>query len=255
MIGLYMARSALLLQQAKVEVIGNNLANQKTVGFKRDETVQRSFAEMLVYQINPSRWEELPGPPGRRLVGGMAHNIALDGVLTSFAEGPLVETGRSLDFALVGDGYFRVQAPEGFLYTRNGRFFLDEAGRLVTAEGYLVWGESGPIVAGSADLIVTKDGVLYAAGEESGRLQLVSFALEMPPVKSGGNYFLAPEDGAFAESTAQVWSGFLESSNVDLTKEMVKLMEVRRCYEAMQKLVSTYNSLLSKAANELGSLK
>ena len=247
--GLYLAEGAMLVQQAQLQVVSNNMANLRTTGFKRDHGVETSFAEWMVHELRPA-----PGT-GRggtlRPIGTMAHNVATQETVTSFFQGPLEVTDRRLDFALVGNGFFQVQGLEDTLYTRNGRFYITDDGMLVTAEGYEVLGEGGPIQINSDQVDAQSDGSIFVDGVQVGVLDIAVFGEDALIEKFGYNYFTtdAAPDG---EADYEVLTGFLENSNVSLTREMTSLMMIRRTYEAAQKMMITYDQLLDKAANELG---
>lgn len=247
--GLYLAEGAMLVQQAQLQVISNNLANLRTTGFKRDHAVETSFAEWMIHELRPA-----PGTAARGTlhpIGSAAHNVATQETVTSFFQGPLEVTDRSLDFALVGNGFFQVQGLDGVLYTRNGRFNINEEGTLVTAEGYEVLGDGGPLQLGSEEVKVLSDGSLFVDGAQVGTLQIAVFGPDALMEKFGYNYFTtdAAEDG---EADYEVLNGFLEGSNVSLIREMTAMMAVRRTYEAAQKIMITYDQILNKAANDLG---
>ncbi len=248
--GLYLAEGAMLVQQAQLQVISNNLANLRTTGFKRDHGVETSFAEWMIYELRPAPGETRGGT--LHPLGSAAHNVATQETVTSLFQGPLEVTNRNLDFAIVGNGYFQVQGEDDVLYTKNGRFTLDEEGFLITTEGYQVLGEGGPIQPGTDEVSTNPDGSLFVEGVQIGQLQIAVFGPDAAMEKVGYNYFAtdAAEDG---EADYEVLSGFLEGSNVSLTREMTALMAVRRTYEAAQKIMITYDQILDKAANELGS--
>ena len=254
--GLYIAEGAMITQQARMEILGNNLANQQTPGFKKDDGIQTSFGEWLLYARNTTGLPQSPYP-----IGTMAHNVAMAESYTSMRNGSLDNTGRSLDFAINGNGLFQVQNEDGVLYTRNGHMFLNADGYLVDIEGKLVLGEDGPIqivapgmeaaVDLEMDIMVEPDGSIFVLGNLVGRFDLVAFDPELNYTKIGDNYFEPFEPDA--ELNAIVVNRYLEGANVDLAAEMVKMMEIRRNYEAAQKIMITYDGLLNKAANELGS--
>ncbi|NMA91939.1 MAG: flagellar hook-basal body protein [Firmicutes bacterium] len=248
--GLYLAESAMLTGQARLNLISNNLANLKTAGYKRDEPAQVSFNEWLLYCRQPAESANLPHTP----IGEMAHGVAVGEIRTDFTTGGLEETGRGLDFAL-DRGYFTVQGPEGeLLYTRNGRFFLDEEGYLVTADHLPVLGEGGAIQLESPEITVDRGGTIYREGQPIARLQITEFPPDLILEKTGHNYFRAPGAGEILEDNSGVYWRYLENSNVDLTREMVLMLQTRRSYEAAQKVMVSYEQLLSRAANELGAL-
>lgn len=249
--GLYLAEGTMLVQQARLQVISNNLANLRSAGFKRDQAVETSFAEWLVHELRPTI--DVGGGRVLRPVGTIAHNVATQETVTSFEQGPPEVTGRPLDFAILGNGFFEVEGEDDVLYTRNGRFFLDDEGFLVTIEGYRVLGEGGPIQLETDQVTANADGALFVDGEEVGALSIVVFDEDALIEKYGYNYFTSegPEGG---EEEFRVVSGFIEGSNVDLVREMANLMMVRRTYEAAQKVMITYDQILDRAANDLGTL-
>ncbi len=248
--GLYLAEGAMLVQQAQLQVISNNLANLRTTGFKREQGVETSFAEWMIYELRPAPLTRMGGT--LRPLGSAAHNVATQETVTSMFQGPLEVTGRRLDFAIVGRGFFQVQGEDEVLYTRNGRFYIDAEGFLVTIEGYQVLGEGGPIQLDSDEVDTISDGSLFVDGDLQGRLDIISFPEDALMERFGYNYFTTDE-GDDGEEDYEVIGGFLEGSNVSLTREMTALMVVRRTYEAAQKIMITYDQILDKAANELGS--
>ena len=249
--GLYLSEGTMLVQQAQLQVISNNMANIRSTGYRRDRGVEISFAEWLVHELRPNPNPRING--SLHPLGTMAHNVATQETVTAFTQGPLEETGRNLDFALVGNGFFQVEGEEDTLYTRNGRFALNNEGILVTeAEGYQVIGEGGPIQLESEDFSVTPDGAIYEQGVNVGQLDIAVFEDDVELERFGYNYFIT-EEGEGGEENFEVVSRFLEGSNVSLAREMTAMMQVRRTYEAAQKIMITYDQILDKAANELGS--
>ncbi len=253
--GLYLSEGAMLVQQSQLDNISNNLANLRTNGYKRDHNVETSFAEWMLYELYPE--EEQGRNRQLRPLGSKAHNVATHETVTSFAQGPLNVTGRNLDFALVGDGFFQVEGEEEVLYTRNGRFELDEEGNLVTTEGYPVLGEGGPIQLESEEVYAHSDGTLYQVDEDGNTdeidtLDIAVFDLAEAGLEKYGENYFTTEDAPDGEEEFEVVQGFLEGSNANLAREMTDMMKVRRSYEAAQKIMITYDQILDRAANELG---
>ncbi|MFY9412590.1 MAG: flagellar hook-basal body complex protein [Dethiobacteria bacterium] len=251
--GLYLAEAAMLTQQAKLNLLSNNLANLRSAGYKRDELAQVSFNEQLLYCQGHTGMAKGPGVAARP-IGSMPHSVAVGEIRTGFAPGAIEETGRDLDFAL-DRGYFTVQSGDELLYTRNGRFFLNNAGYLVTADGQPVLGERGMIRLGNADFTVDRDGLIYRDGRPVDRLRITFFSPDAQLEKIGDSYFRLLNRQAIIENELpRVYWRCLENSNVELVEEMVAMLQVRRSFEAAQKMLSTYDQLLNRAANELGSL-
>ncbi|HHX87138.1 MAG TPA: flagellar hook-basal body complex protein, partial [Firmicutes bacterium] len=141
--GLYLAEAAMLTQQAKLNLISHNLANQRTAGYKSDESAQTSFNEWLICSRQSMGRPAAPSF-SYQPVGSMPHSVAVSEIRTDLTPGAIEETGRELDFAL-SSGYFTVQGQDGLIYTRNGRFFLNQEGYLVTADNLPVLGDNGAI--------------------------------------------------------------------------------------------------------------
>jgi flagellar basal body rod protein FlgG len=216
--------------QSSLEALGlqyrlvtHNLANSNTAGFKRSHAV---FEEILAAQAAAAAAGE---------TGSIAAGASVD-----FTQGPLIRTGRPLDLAINGEGFFVVEdasAPGGQLYTRNGVFRVNDRRQLVDAAGRTVAGTAGPIIlpetASPEQLSVSRDGTLSAGGEPIGRLRIVAFeeASVLEPV--GASLFRAAAD-AFPREAANVavQGGFQEGSNVSTVEELMNLIMVTRLYEA-----------------------
>lgn len=212
------------------QAITHNLANANTAGYKR-----RVTAFSLALQRQMSGGEPLGKTDLVRPVTGI-----------DFSQAALNVTGRSLDLALGGDGFFVIETTDGPRYTRNGSFVTDDQGRLCDLSGRTVAGEGGPLTI-PPDVSVTNvhvggDGTVSAAGQNLGRLRVVRFedASVLQPV--GQNVFRAPDAAAAqpAENTV-VRQGATESSNVNTVEALVGLITVTRMYEANLKSIAAQN--------------
>ncbi|NQV34665.1 MAG: flagellar hook basal-body protein [Phycisphaeraceae bacterium] len=204
------------------ETIAHNLANVSTNGYKRRiNTFSQTLAEQGALNMDESGYSD------------EAKYSTYD-----FTQGRMVETGRKLDFALSGKGFFVLETPEGPLYTRNGMFRMNADRQLVDSEGRVVAGDSGPLSIPATATIDQVDfgrnGAIVANGLPVGQFLLVDFKDDETQLMSAGlNCFAAP-DGAesIPAETASVHQGFQEGSNVQLYEEMVDMMMVTRMYEA-----------------------
>lgn len=217
--------------------ITNNLANASTVGYKRRLS---AFAQVLSGEQSSAQMAEF---------GKIETTAAVD-----FSQGGVNHTGRNLDLALAGDGFFVVETPQGELYTRNGTFRLNNDRQLVDSTGQMVAGLSGPIVmpasTSTLDIQVSRDGSISAGGTVIGKLKLVKFENPQKLEAYGGNYFRAVE-GVVAELAdgLTVEQGVQESSNVDIVKELVSLIMVTRVYEANIKSITTRDEQIENILN------
>src|SRR5437763_16124471 len=130
---LFTSASGLAAQQFNLDVISNNLANVSTTGFKK----ARANFEDLIYQTQRD-----PGTqtgPNSQLPTGSQVGLGVSAGTTStlHTQGTLLKTGNPTDLAIGGDGFFKIQLPDGsFAYSRAGNFQIDGTGKLVTAQGY-----------------------------------------------------------------------------------------------------------------------
>lgn len=233
--GLYIAASGMLVNQLRLDVVANNLANAGTAGYKGDRTASRSFGDMLLQNLED-------GAP----VGPLSLGAQTNGVETSFDQGALRVTDRELDLAISGNAFFAVETPDGVRYTRDGSFRRDADGYLVTAAGRRVLGESGPLRLAEGKVTVGADGTISVGGAEAGRLRLAT--LEGARKEGGG--LLAGEPRA--ATGASVQQGYLEAANVDAVTQMVAMIEIMRSFESGQKAVQAIDETLQKAVNEVG---
>jgi flagellar basal-body rod protein FlgF len=215
--------------------IAHNLANVSTAGYKRRCT---SFVQLLQAQISGA--EEGAAATS----GTVVEEMSID-----FTQGSLMETGRALDLALTGKGFFVLETPDGPLYTRHGAFVTNDTGQLVDSAGRIVAGEAGPIVippaANPQNVQVSKDGTLSASGAGFGKVRLVEFEDESSLLPVGDSCYL-PAEGVepTAATGAAVQQGYQEASNVRAVEELIALITVTRLYEANLKAIQTQDERL-----------
>jgi flagellar basal-body rod protein FlgF/flagellar basal-body rod protein FlgG len=169
---------------------------------------------------------------------------------TDFSQGSLQQTGNPLDLALEGPGFFAVQAPTGVQYTRNGNFHLTRDGSLVTAQGFPVLGNNGPVTLPSGNAEISPAGVISVNGDVAGQLQLTDFDASVPLTSLGDAYYSAPAAAATPASQLSVNQGSLESSNVNPVESAVSLIEIQRNAEMMQRALTTFHNDFNRIAAE-----
>jgi flagellar basal-body rod protein FlgG len=252
--GLYTAASAMLVNQYAVDNLADNMANVNTVGFKRQGVQIKSFPELFMNKLQNGKQQTL---------GGLSTGVQLHATPIYFEQGPMRQTGNPLDVAIEGQGFFKVQRPNGdTAYTRNGSFKLDANGQLATQQGDLLLGQGGlplTVPAGSGAITINPSGVIQAQrGGELGRLDLAIFSNPSTLKKLGGNLFTSsvpPSQELTPGSSPEVGTlqqGALEQANVKVLTEMVQLIAAQRLQEALQKAIQTQNGTLGKAVNEVG---
>ena len=242
--GLYLSAMGAKVQDARVDVAANNLANLNTTAFRRDQAV---------FRFRPAE-QAMAGAPDAlfQAVGG---GVFLQKVASSDEEGALKETGHDLDLALQGPGFFKVRDAQGnAFYTRAGNFRRDDAGFLVTGDGrYRVQGlGGGGLEVPEGQIDINEAGEVYSGGTQVGQVGVV-----MPPQadrlrKRGDNLWVSAVDAEDGPSTAQVRQGFLEESSVDGPREMTEMIQAQRMYEFSLKALRIQDELLGRTVTDVG---
>lgn len=243
--GLYNASSSMVSLGKRMEVATTNLANVQTNGFKQDRTAIATFAEQFLSRVSGAENSSPVGPLGLAEVTTIPE--------TDWGQGALQPTGRELDLALSGSGFFTIETPEGIRYTRNGAFTRNAQGQLVTGTGRLVLGVDGPLQMPSGEIKVAPDGTVNVDGAPVGRLRISEFA-DPSVLRRYGNTELGPEDPTVQpvdSPTTVVHQATVESSNVDMTATMTTIIEIQRAYEANQRMIQSQNDLTGRAVNDI----
>jgi flagellar basal body rod protein FlgG len=245
--GMYISAEGAQVQQRRLEVIANNLANVETAGFKRDVAMfQARFAEAI------QQGSDYPHSQTQNDLGG---GVKIIDVATDFAGSSLRETGMSTDFAVNGDGFFQVRGKDGGTYlTRAGNFTLDSQGRLVTqTDDMPVLNEAG----GEIRLDSSKPWEVHPGGNivqdgSATAIGLVRAQSLGDLVKVGANLFrsLAPT-ATVVEADRDIRQGYLEQSGVNPTREMMAMIETSRAFEANTKLIQHQDSMISGLVNRV----
>ena len=239
--GLYAACSGLMTRTQALDIVANNLANLSTPGYKRET----EFYEALTAAMH-----------GGGKLGALNTAVNQFGVLSgqSFVMSPgnLNQTGNPLDLALQDDGFFVINGPQGPLYTRNGKFMVDNTGHLLTNDGYAVMGIGGPIKIPPGRVSVGDDGTISVAGALAAKLQVVHFPAKTQLQAEGESNFTAPAGAARITPAPHVREGYLEGSNVNPVEEEVNLVMLQRHSDFLTKAIKMFNTDMDgMAATEL----
>jgi flagellar basal-body rod protein FlgG len=254
------AATGMSAQQMNVEVISNNIANMNTVGFKR----QRAEFQDLMYQ-NVERAGASTSDAGTVAPTGIqiGAGVKTGATYRITEQGAATRTENRYDLAIDGQGFFQVLMPSGeTAYTRAGNFGIDNQGRMVTDDGYVIQPEI-TIAEGARDVSISKSGQVQVTlgddpqPQEAGQLQLATFINEAGLEAIGDNLLLesgssgaavigSPGDVGFGT----LMQGYTEASNVDAVSEITALIVAQRAYEMNSKVINTADEMLS-AANQL----
>lgn len=237
MIGL----SRQLTLRREMDITANNIANANTPGFHVESLLLRS-------QDAPTAQSQ-DGPQDLQYVDAW-------GIGRDFREGTLDFTGRPLDVALEGNGFFQVEGRNGeALYTRDGRFRIDQEGRLSAADGAPVLDDLGaPILidANQGEVMITEDGSLVQNNAQIARLGVYVFEDRAALEKSGNGRYLAGDAQADIATEYAVRQGYVETSNVQPILELTRMIETMRAYESVSRFLSQGEELSRKAIERLG---
>jgi flagellar basal-body rod protein FlgF len=244
--GIYSSGSGMGPRLMGLDVIANNIANADTTGFKKNDIFVQILKDAGVAQSIGKG--ELAGLDVKEF--------------TDFSEGSQRPTNNPLDLAILGEGFFVLDTPQGTRYTRNGNFKLSEEGDLMNSNGYKVMGTGGRINFPNAsktqqtDLMITAKGEMYMGKDLVGKLRIVTFNEMQQLQKEAGSMFKSderPQDVASNDEQSTVRQGYLEESNVESLTEMVQLVEFTRNFETDQRTMRYQDSTLEKAL-EVGRL-
>jgi fagellar hook-basal body proteins len=259
---LWTAASGMTAQQLSVDIISNNLSNVNTTAFKKDRL---EFKDLLYETMDRASILNGQGKPINLQVGHGTMPIAS---YKNFSKGSFEKTEGNLDFAINGDAFFVVKGPTGQnVYTRDGSFktgITEDGYILTTSEGYPVLDSEGNEIVFSIDtskLNVSSDGSMSYEDADKNivdlgqKIGMVKFSNREGLLSIGDNFYASTsasgEPVADTEAGEQsiLTQGFLESSNVQVVEEMVKLIVAQRAYEVNSKAIQTSDEMLSQANN------
>lgn len=267
--------SGMIAQQRRTELLTNNMANANTPGFKADQSVIRSFPDMLMSRLGNNH---IPTDNDLHLktmnrVGAISAGVYMQETIPLFTQGQVNETELTTDIALVngnvpinaetgksGALLFRLEnADVGESYTRNGNFTLDAEGFLVNPQGLYVLSDTGTrIQLQNDDFKVLPDGRILVDDMETNRIG-IAFAQEPETLIKEDNGLFRTSDEANLPSayttpdvSFSMQQGFLERSNVDAARTMTDMLTAYRAFEANQKVLQAYDRSMEKAVNEVG---
>ena len=247
--GLYTAYSGLTVQQKRLDVVSNNLANATTTGYKKEGLTTQSFKDVYGIKVK----DETVGYINQN-IGTLNLGAKIGESFRSWDQGSLRNTDSDYDFALSGQGFFSISftnkaGETSTLYTRDGSFQMNQEGYLVTKDGDYVLGEGGNPIQLPTDvsqLTVDSTGGIYADGQYVDTFGIVDFEDYNYIEAYGENLYRAVDGAVTTDSTAAVNQGYIEASNINVVTEMVDMINISREYESNQKIVNAIDEMLGK---------
>lgn len=209
-----------------LESVSHNISNASTPGYKKTVTFDDAMNDASAPHV---------------------------GTRTDMTQGALQLTGRPLDLAISGPGFFALRAPNGIYYSRGGQFERDGEGRVVNAQGFALQtstGEDLVLRAGAPEILA--DGSVVENGLPIASIGLFQAADDAPMQALGGTLFAASDDSMREVASPLLRQGVLETANVDTAAEMIQMMSTMRDAEIGARIVQTYDSLMGQSISTFG---
>ena len=261
--GLYTAHTGMVYEMKRLDVLANNLANADTTGYKKEGTTSRTFADEMSLRLKDSSNAYMP-----KKLGDITYGVHLGQVYTDYSTGSFKVTDHTTDFAIDGNGFFAIaftdkQGNTSVKYTRDGSFTVNTEGYLVTKDGDYVLNATGAMngdpsrnnfiqVDPNETVTVNKMGYVIQNDQVVGTLGVVDVDNYDYLEKYGENMYNLLDGGNRIATDAKVEQGVLETSNVNVVNEMVNMITIQRAYEANQKVITSIDSTLDRAVNNVG---
>lgn len=281
--GLYTAYTGMINEQHRMDVMTNNLANADTNGYKKEGATSQAFDNVLAYKIkdlseagnlpklisktkaideNEVNNEANPDYLQNRVRKvGMNLGVKVGENYVDYSEGPIKETGNTFDLAISDRGFFAIEYTNkagvtSTKYTRDGNFTMDVQGYLRTQDGDYVLDEDGRRIRmdTALDVSIDRNGTITQDGNFVATIGLTDFEDYDYLERFGENFFEPIEGATEIETDSQIYSGYLELSNISMVTEMVNMIAIQRHYESNQRVITTMDDTLDIAVNQLGKL-
>ena len=251
--GFYTAAAGMLARQKAFNVLSNNIANSGTAGYKSQITIESSFGDHYVARINSLN--DVPDS----MIGSGSFITVNDEEYSDMTQGSLEDTGRDLDVAINGEGFFLAESETlGEVMTRNGQFTVDEEGYLVlSGVGKILNDARDPIQLDSTDFSIGATGILYdSEGEEADALFIgVPQADSVMKIDGTGVYKLeSGEAEQAAVGTYNVMQGYIEKSNINVSKEMTRIIASQNHFNSCVQILKMYDKINEISVNKIGQL-
>lgn len=252
---LYNSVSSMIALENKQNTTIDNMTNANTIGYKSQNLAMKSFEEVLIQ----NRDKVVGSNNVKQTIGSLSLGAKIDTVINKFTQGDLKPTEKQTDFGISGRGFFVIQSGNNQVYTRDGNFTVNSLGNLVTTTGDNVLGVNtatgavGPIFVGNSKFTIGDNNTININGVSTQSLLTADFADYSKLKKIGDNYYVG--ENPINNATVNVKQGYTESSNVNVTNEMVDMLTNMRSFETNQKMIAMLDETLNKAANEVGAVR
>lgn len=242
--GYYLLTSSVMTQKENLNIIGNNIANVSTTGFRRSKMVQTTFKEELLSRTGNLNKSHAQG------LGIMSKLTIPSEVFVDFRNGSITETERNLDYSIMGKGFFKVQRGNEALYTRNGSFNVDGEGYLeVLGAGRVLGQNNQPIRVGTDKILVDSKGNIQDYQQNVlGKIGVFSFENTNQLENAHQGFFRNIQGNEIADRESVITSKTLERSNVEVARELTDMIVAQRSVQSSAQIIKTYDQIMEKAA-------
>ena len=247
--GFYNLTSGMLTQERHLNIVGNNLVNISTSGFKEQRYTATTFDDVMYSRVGNKKKDYTD-------IGRLSYKRVTSEITTTFDQGIPEPTNMPFDFAIYGDGFFAVQGDEGeIFYTRSGSFSLDNNGCITYAGlGHVLSADGQRIEPGTDNIEVDGQGNIIDAvtGEAYGRLGVFTFEDTAQLERNDQGMFTG--EGAQAVENPEIFWKYLERSNSDMVRQMTELLTCQRALQSAAQVSKIYSDTVDKIANNIGSM-
>ena len=243
--GFYNLTSAMLTHQHNLNVIGNNMVNISTSGYKQERYVASTFDDVMYSRVDVNH-------SGGTEIGRQSYIRAASDIYTDYSQGIPEPTELPLDFAIVGEGFFAVQDADGNIaYTRMGNFSLNDEGYLcLPGFGQVMDPQNQPIYLGTDKIRGDYQGYIYY--NDTPVAQLGVFQFEDNEALERDDRGLFTGEDPQAGQDYQIWNKYLERSNSDMVKQMTEMITYQRALQSAAQISKMYDQLMNRATGEVG---
>ena len=245
--GFYNLTSGMYTQQKNLNVVGNNLVNISTAGFKQSRYTASTFDDVMYTRVGNK--EKLYTDIGRQ-----SYIRANSDIYVDYTQGVPEPTNIPLDFAIMGDGFFAIQREDGdTVYTRAGSFSLDEEGYLCfPGTGYVLNPEGERIQLRTDKLNVDQMGNIFNKdnGGYLGTVGVYGFE-DLEQLEHNGAGFFTGEGAEAVENPYILWK-YLERSNADMIQQMTEMLTCQRALQSCATVTKIYDEVMGHTASDVG---
>ena len=246
--GFYNLTSGMFTQQQNLNVVGNNLVNVSTAGFKQSRYTATTFDDVMYTRVGNVKKDYTD-------IGRQSYIRANSDIYVDYSQGVPEPTNIALDFAIMGDGFFAIQQDGGdTIYTRAGSFSLDDEGYLCfPGVGFVLDPDGQRIQLRTDKLDVDRQGNIFQkdTGGYLGTVGVYEFENVEEQLEHTGDGFFTGEGAEAVQNPYVLWK-YLERSNADMVQQMTEMLTCQRALQSCATVTKMYDELMGHSASDVG---